>query len=722
MRIPPLKPLIITSLPVFSSVLIASTIVWYLDTPKLAMPFVLGIIAGGLVDLDNRLTGRLKNIIITIILFTIASLLAQSTLGTGWPFIVAMTAMTFFFTLLGAVGLRYRTFAFGALAVATYTSLTYTPETFWLTNPVMILLGTMLYSACTVVFQLLFPHRPVQERVADAYMSLGNYFDAKADFFDPDEAAWLGNRQIDLAMCNTGVIAAFNQCRAALFYRMRSQHRHPRTARMLRYYFTAQDIHERISSAHVDYSELADKLKNTDLIFRIHRLLEMQGQACRNVGESLRNGTDYHYSKRLGRAMEGCLQSLKIYADGHPDSSDVHNIRQLLSNLSTVDYQLRHLTANDNLAAFEGESDTTRIAAMENHNGLRDIWQIVRSQLNFESSVFRHAVRLALTVAVACIIVEVLNLNLGYWILLTALFVCQPNYSATKNRVYHRIAGTVLGVVVGSLVPYFTPSVETKLWIVIASTTLFFMTRSYKYSFSTFFITIQALTSFSLAGFDVYSAMPIRIIDTIVGSVLAWVAVSYLWPDWRYLTLTRTSALAVTGNGDYLDKILDQLQHGSSDDVNYRSVRRQAHERIAALSSTLSDMSSEPKKYGHQLNDGFTLLKTSYALMGYISALGAYRTQMAQETNTEFTEAFYRIAYQITALLKQMPTQSAASFQTALDCLQQDLEQLRQQTADHRQNHVLWQQLSLIARHLEPCYLALHHTEEPAATAVAQPS
>lgn len=722
MRIPPLKPLIITSLPVFSSVLIASTIVWYLDTPKLAMPFVLGIIAGGLVDLDNRLTGRLKNIIITIILFTIASLLAQSTLGTGWPFIVAMTAMTFFFTLLGAVGLRYRTFAFGALAVATYTSLTYTPETFWLTNPVMILLGTMLYSACTVVFQLLFPHRPVQERVADAYMSLGNYFDAKADFFDPDEAAWLGNRQIDLAMCNTGVIAAFNQCRAALFYRMRSQHRHPRTARMLRYYFTAQDIHERISSAHVDYSELADKLKNTDLIFRIHRLLEMQGQACRNVGESLRNGTDYHYSKRLGRAMEGCLQSLKIYADGHPDSSDVHNIRQLLSNLSTVDYQLRHLTANDNLAAFEGESDTTRIAAMENHNGLRDIWQIVRSQLNFESSVFRHAVRLALTVAVACIIVEALNLNLGYWILLTALFVCQPNYSATKNRVYHRIAGTVLGVVVGSLVPYFTPSVETKLWIVIASTTLFFMTRSYKYSFSTFFITIQALTSFSLAGFDVYSAMPIRIIDTIVGSVLAWVAVSYLWPDWRYLTLTRTSALAVTGNGDYLDKILDQLQHGSSDDVNYRSVRRQAHERIAALSSTLSDMSSEPKKYGHQLNDGFTLLKTSYALMGYISALGAYRTQMAQETNTEFTEAFYRIAYQITALLKQMPTQSAASFQTALDCLQQDLEQLRQQTADHRQNHVLWQQLSLIARHLEPCYLALHHTEEPAATAVAQPS
>ena len=243
MRTPPLKPLIITSLPVFASVSAAAALVWYFDAPKLAMPFVLGIIAGGLVDLDNRLTGRLKNIIVTVILFSLASLLTQMTLGTGLPFILTMTAMTFCFTLLGAIGLRYRTFAFGALAVATYTTLTYTPETFWLTNPVMILFGTLLYSTCTLFFHIIFPHRPVQESVAAAYESLGGYFDAKADFFDPDEAEWLGNRQIDLAMRNAGVIAAFNQCRAALFYRMRGQHRHPRTARMLRYYFVVQDIH-----------------------------------------------------------------------------------------------------------------------------------------------------------------------------------------------------------------------------------------------------------------------------------------------------------------------------------------------------------------------------------------------------------------------------------------------------------------------------------------------
>ncbi len=276
---------------------------------------------------------------------------------------------------------------------------------------------------------------------------------------------------------------------------------------------------------------------------------------------------------------------------------------------------------------------------------------------------------------------------------------------------YQRIAGTILGVIVGSLVPYFTPSVETKLWIVIASTTLFFMTRSYKYSFSTFFITIQALTSFSLAGLDVYAAMPVRIIDTIVGSVLAWAAVTYLWPDWRYLTLEKTAAQTVGGNGAYLRKILDQLQYGIADDVEYRTVRRQAHERTATLSSTLSDMSSEPKKYGNNLQSGFNLLKTSYALTGYISALGAYRSEMDGAYSPDFVRKFYQSGYRIADLLERLPQTGEQDFQTTLSQIRTDLEALQTEAGDARQSHILHRQLTLIAKQLDPCYRSLHDIE-----------
>ena len=144
MKTPPINAKIMATLPIFFSVFIAASLVWYFNVPKLSMPFVLGIIAGGLVDLDNRLTGRLKNIVFTVCAFSIASLSVQLTVGKGLPFMLAMTALTFGFTLLGAVGLRYRTIAFGTLAVATYTTLTYTPEMPWFVNPFMILLGSLL--------------------------------------------------------------------------------------------------------------------------------------------------------------------------------------------------------------------------------------------------------------------------------------------------------------------------------------------------------------------------------------------------------------------------------------------------------------------------------------------------------------------------------------------------------------------------------------------------
>ena len=157
MRTPAVNPKIIATLPVFFSVFIAATLIWYFNVPQLTTPFVLGIIAGGLVDLDNRLTGRLKNIVITLVLFSVSSLAAQFTHGSGLPFILVMTLLTFVFTLLGAVGLRYRTLAFGTLAVATYTTLAYTPATLWFVNPLLILCGALLYSTLTLVLHIVFP-------------------------------------------------------------------------------------------------------------------------------------------------------------------------------------------------------------------------------------------------------------------------------------------------------------------------------------------------------------------------------------------------------------------------------------------------------------------------------------------------------------------------------------------------------------------------------------
>ena len=285
MKTPPVNPKVIATLPVFLSVCLAALLIRHFHLTQEAIPLVLGIIAGGLVDLDNRLTGRLKNLFFTLLAFSISSISVKLTYGQPVTFAATMTLLAFLFTVLGTVGLRYRTISFGTLAVAVYTTLSHHPGENWYTGTLMILLGTSMYSVLAVLCHIVFPHRPVQENMANAYAALGDYLDAKAGFFDPDEVGQFEQQQIRLAMSNHKLIAVFNLCRSALFYRMRGQHRHPRTSRMLRYYFAAQDIHERASSSHIQYQDMVEKLKNSDLIYRYQRLLELQAQACRNIAQ-----------------------------------------------------------------------------------------------------------------------------------------------------------------------------------------------------------------------------------------------------------------------------------------------------------------------------------------------------------------------------------------------------------------------------------------------------
>lgn len=694
---------LISTLPVFLSVSAAALAIGLLDIPQLAMPLILGVIAGGLVDLDNRLRGRIKDLGIVLAAFATSSLAVQLTLSRPLAYIIAMLLMTFTFTFMGAVGLRYRTIAFGALVVAIYTTLAYNTALPWYANPLLILLGTLLYGGCTLLTQILLPHRQVQEDMAAAYAALADYIDAKACFFDPDDDDYRA-RQTHLALANTALIQTFNRCRSTLFYRLRGQHRHPRTTRMLRYYFAAQDIHERISSAHVDYRELASALKNSDLIFRLWRLVEWQAQACRNVATALHTHDAYHHDPRLERAIDGIRQSLQRHLETRPaHGGSRHPLQRLLDNLRSINYQLAHLDSDDP----NPHEQNSAIAAQEDPT-LAALLPTLRRQLTLASPVYRHAVRLTLVVLVCCLIVATLQLELGYWILLTAIFVCQPNYSATKSRVNQRVLGTILGVIIGSVAPLFTPTVATKLWLIIASTTLFFYYRNRKYSISTLFITIQAFTSFSLAGYDLTAAIPLRIIDTLIGVAISWTAVTYLWPDWRYLTLDNTVRTAIKSDAAYLRHILGQLQHGGGDDLAYRSIRRQTHEQAALLGSTVSDINSEPLKYAAQQENAFRLLNLNYSLIGYISALGAYRSQIENREHDPFLARYYPLGAEIADLLETLDQLPPDSFAARLQHIRTALDQLRPREDDPDLQHsILWQQLLMITRTLEPCYQAL---------------
>lgn len=705
---------IIKTLPIFISINLVSLIVWHLQLSHLAMPLVLGIIAGGLVDLDNSLSGRLKNLFLSLIAFFVSAIGAQLSLNYGWLFVPAAMISTFILVMLGSIGQRYSTIAFGTLVIEVYVCLTYTPDNSWYGNTLLILLGTLLYGLVSLAVYVCFPNRIMQENLAKAYEALGAYLQVKSEYFDPDDED-LERKQMVLAKANGVVMSAFDQVRVSLFYRLQGRNRYSRTRRLLRYYFSAQDILERASSSHYQYHELFQQLSNSDLMFRFQRVMELQAIACQRVAMSIRHRENYQHSPRGEKALQGLMNSLNYHREhGLKGASRWSRIAE---NLRSVEGQLQQIgqeNSVDNLRKDFVNSD--RLMA-ENVSGLNNMFNAIRGQFTISSQLFRHAIRLSLVVLVCSSIVQIFDLDAkGYWILLTAIFVCQPNYSATKKRLIQRVIGTLLGVIVGFLFQYFSPNLEAKLGMVALTGSLYYFFRVSNYGFSTFFITLMVIVSFDVAGLGGDTAILPRMLDTLTGTAIAWVAVSYIFPDWNYLNLNTNVKNTLQSSTVYFRHILAQLQFGYNDQFPYRVARRDVHNHISALSSVIANMYNEPKKYAESLKVAPKLLGITYTLLGYISALGAYRVQSkALNYEVDFLATFFGQGKQAVEILQEIANGSTSNTQIhhQLGQIENALTQFElahQEQAD-KPEWVMLQQLRMIVQTL-PQLLALVNKEE----------
>ncbi|KAE9861858.1 TIGR01666 family membrane protein, partial [Escherichia coli] len=67
---------------------------WWLNDVKLTIPLTLGVVAGALADLDDRLAGRLRNLVITLVCFFIASASVELLFPWPWLFALGLTLST----------------------------------------------------------------------------------------------------------------------------------------------------------------------------------------------------------------------------------------------------------------------------------------------------------------------------------------------------------------------------------------------------------------------------------------------------------------------------------------------------------------------------------------------------------------------------------------------------------------------------------------------------
>jgi len=675
---------------------------WYLGQPSLIIPLFLGIIASALAETDDSWLGRLSALLVTLLCFSIAAIAVELLFPYPWLFVAGLALSTFALVMLGALGERYGAIAQATLILSIYSMIAADQrngelQQFW-RDPLLLVAGAAWYGLLSVCWNALFAHQPVQQSLARLYRELGLYFRYKAALFEPVRQLDVEQRRLELAQQNGRVVSALNAAKETLLHRLGSGRPGSKINHYLKLYFLAQDLHERVSSSHYPYQALAEAFFHSDVLFRCQRLLRLQASACTELGEAIQLRQTFRYSDANAQALEDLQASLEHLREQNNPAwrGLLRSLRALSSNLSTLQ---RQLASASDPAALEGTQDSSLLDRQP--QTLREAFNRIRLQLTPTSLLFRHALRMAIALVAGYAALHAIHPEQGYWVLLTTVFVCQPNYGATRIKLVQRISGTVLGLVVGWALFDLFPSQPVQALFAVVAGVVFFATRSTRYTLATAAITLMVLFCFNQVG-DGYGLIWPRLFDTLLGSLIAAAAVFLILPDWQGRRLNQVVANTLSCNSDYLRQIMRQYDSGKHDDLAYRLARRTAHNADAALSTTLSNMLLEPGHFRKDAETGFRFLILSHTLLNYLSGLGAHRESLPDDASDALLE---RAAEQLAASLDDLATALAQNKPVAIyseeeEALAQQLEQTPEEMDDaHR---LVQTQLGLICRQLAP--------------------
>ncbi|MCS3837752.1 YccS/YhfK family integral membrane protein [Pseudomonas sp. JAI111] len=706
------------SVRVFIALTGSMAVCWYQDEMGLLIPLFLGIIASALAETDDSWQGRLNALAVTLVCFSVAAFSVELLFPYPIVFVIALALASFGLTMLGALGERYGAIASATLILSVYTMIGVDQRggavtDFW-HEPVLLVAGAAWYGLLSVLWQALFSNQPVQQSLARLFRELGYYLKLKASLFEPIRQLDVEARRLELAQQNGRVVAALNAAKEIILHRVGNGRPGSKVSRYLKLYFLAQDIHERASSSHYPYNALAEAFFHSDVLFRCQRLLRQQGKACRALAESIQMRQPFVYDASFAEALSDLHASLEhLRIQSNPAWRGLlRSLRALAANLGTLDRLLSDASNPDALA------DATDSSLLDRSpRNLKDVWIRLRTQLTPTSLLFRHALRLPLALSIGYGMVHLIHPSQGYWIILTTLFVCQPNYGATRRKLGQRIIGTAIGLTLAWALFDLFPNPLIQSCFAIAAGVVFFINRTTRYTLATAAITLMVLFCFNQVG-DGYGLFLPRLFDTLLGSLIAGLAVFLFLPDWQGRRLNKVLANTLTCNSIYLRQIMQQYAAGKSDDLAYRLARRNAHNADAALSTTLANMLMEPGHFRKEADVGFRFLVLSHTLLSYLSGLGAHReTQLPADVREHLIDgAGVSLAASIDEIAQGLTNKLPIAIQSdAEEALANELEQMPDEIDEGQR--LVQTQLALICRQLGPLRtLAAHLIKDTSET------
>jgi uncharacterized membrane protein YccC len=311
--------------------------------------------------------------------------------------------------------------------------------------------------------------------------------------------------------------------------------------------------------------------------------------------------------------------------------------RAAVSRIRSLAGQLRAMVETARTGAGEGrtDEDTGRPFGA---GRLRDPLAVLRANLDPGSPALRHAVRLSVLVPATDLAIRAIGVQRGYWVALTILVVLRPDFAATFQRSLMRVIGTVVGLLLASVLVHYLFGDSAPAMIGLLTVSFFGMRMAgpANLGLSAVFLASVVVVLLSLIGQPAHSTVVVRLIDTVIGGVIALVAV-LLWPSWERGQLPARLAELVEADRNYLQAMV--APDGTA--ARRSAARSKARLARSAAEASLDRARAEPVSSQGAVELGEALLAHSHRLVHALAALDA--TRQASASYAELSE-FRRLA------------------------------------------------------------------------------
>ncbi len=225
---------------------------------------------------------------------------------------------------------------------------------------------------------------------------------------------------------------------------------------------------------------------------------------------------------------------------------------------------------------------------------LRPLAATLNLHWHVERALVRYSVRLATLTTLGVWVFKAWHLPHGYWLPFTSVVVLQPDFGATRQRAAQRVAGTVLGSLVASVLLWIHLGPVGHIVAIALCVFAFAYVLRRHYGVAIFFVTIFVVLLLESAGASTWAVMIERVCATLGGGLLAFIAALLFWPYWERERLPQYLADALRRNADYVRGLGEILRGGENAHARLTPLKRGVERANNTAFTSLRRMFADP--------------------------------------------------------------------------------------------------------------------------------